>query len=152
MRDTCVLSDSPEDADTDAPVVTFGVTDAPDSSSVCGWKEKASTAVGGTVRWLGDGSVPPGFPTLVRKADVVGPAPDSPFCCVFKGPEVAAETRSELSLSVLLGPLQELGSFSPGARLTSCGFKVVSAFQVVQDGKSGREEVRLGMVEPDTDG
>lgn len=108
--------------------------------------------MGRAVRWVGDGSVPPGFLTLDRRVDVVFPAPDSPFCCVFEGPEVAAERRSELSLSVLLGLLQELGSFSPGARLAPCGFKVLSAFQVVQDGKSGREEVRLGMMEPGTGG
>lgn len=99
--------------------------------------------------------VSPGFLTLDDNVDVVGPEPESPFCCavtVFKDPEVAAEMRSELSLSVLLWLLQELGSFSPGARLASSGFRVVSAFQLIQDGKSGREEVKLGMKESDTGG
>lgn len=67
---------------------------------------------------------------------------------MVRGPEVAAEW----SPSVLLWLLQEFsGSLPPGATLTSRGFEVVSALQVVRGGKSGREEARLGMTEPDTD-
>lgn len=72
----------------------------------------------------------------------------------FKGSEVTAEVRSELSLSVLRWLLQECGSFSPGARLTAPprGLRMVPLSQVVWDGSSGGEEVRGGTLELDTVG
>lgn len=137
-------------------MVTFGAVDATEPlSPPFGRQDEASAAAaaaGRRVRRVGAESVSPG---LGHNVDVVGPEPEPPWCCavgVFNGPEVAAEVRSEVSPSVLLWLLQELGSFSPGARLTPCGFRVVSAFQDFQEGESGREEARRGVMEPDMGG